>query len=98
MNFIKKFFKILKKVILNKYVLVFLIFMVFFIFFDKHNLISRWEISRKNKQLEKEIDYYQKKIQEDKFKLYELNSSNENLEKFARERYYFKKNDEDIFR
>jgi len=30
-------------------------------------------------------------------KLYELKSSDENLEKFAREHYYFKKDNEDIF-
>ncbi|HRT79221.1 MAG TPA: septum formation initiator family protein, partial [Paludibacteraceae bacterium] len=58
---------------------------------------SRWQIYQKNKQLEKELNYYKKKIEEDKLKLYELKSSDENLEKFARERYYFKKDKEDIF-
>ncbi len=97
MKFIKKIFKTFKKIILNKYILVFLLFMVYFVFFDKHNLISRWQIYQKNKQLEKELNYYKKKIEEDKLKLYELKSSDENLEKFARERYYFKKDKEDIF-
>jgi len=71
--------------------------MVYFIFFDKHNLISRWQIYQKNKQYEKELNYYKKKIEEDKLKLYELKSNDENLEKFAREHYYFKKDNEDIF-
>jgi len=97
MKFIKKIFKTFKKIILNKYILVFLLFMVYFIFFDKHNLISRWQIYQKNKQYEKELNYYKKKIEEDKLKLYELKSSDENLEKFAREHYYFKKDNEDIF-
>ena len=47
--------------------------------------------------LEKEKDYYQKKIEEDNRKIKELLRSPDNLEKFAREQYLMKKDNEDIF-
>lgn len=41
--------------------------------------------------------YYQDKIKSDSYKLQELRTDRENLEKFAREQYYMKKDDEDVF-
>ena len=41
--------------------------------------------------------YYTKKIEEDKRKLNELKTDNDNLEKFAREQYRMKKKDEDLY-
>lgn len=43
------------------------------------------------------MKYYEGEIKSNKRKKYELQSSNENLEKFAREHYYLKKENEDIF-
>jgi cell division protein FtsB len=89
--------KKLGKKLLNKYLIVFLAYSVFVIFFDQHNLIHRWQTDRKISQLEKEYNYYQNEIKSNKLKKFELQSSNENLEKFAREHYYMKKENEDIF-
>jgi cell division protein FtsB len=49
------------------------------------------------KQYQSDKIYYQQRIEEDKRKLRELKTNNENLEKFAREQYYMKKDDEDLF-
>lgn len=49
------------------------------------------------KQLENDMEYYRNRIEEDKRKLNELKTNDENLEKFAREQYHMKKEDEDIF-
>lgn len=48
-------------------------------------------------QLEKDKIYYINKIKEDSSKLYELKTDSKNLEKFAREQYLMKKDNEDIF-
>ena len=48
-------------------------------------------------QLENEQKYYREKIEEDKRKKEELLGSRDNLEKFAREQYLMKKENEDIF-
>jgi cell division protein FtsB len=44
-----------------------------------------------------EKEYYQQKIEEDRRRIDELKTNTENLEKFAREQYLMKKDNEDIF-
>jgi cell division protein FtsB len=78
-------------------VLVFSAFAVWIAFFDSYNVISRVETSIKINQLEREKLYFQKEIKENKQKITDLQSSDENLEKFAREQYLMKKENEDIF-
>ncbi len=90
-------FKKIRNILLNKYVIVFLVFTVFIVFFDKHNLINRWETSRRIGEMQNELKYYQDEIKTTKQKKNELQSNKENLEKFAREHYFMKKESEDIF-
>jgi cell division protein FtsB len=47
--------------------------------------------------MEEELKFYQEEIKATKQKKNELQSSDENLEKFAREHYFMKKKSEDIF-
>ena len=47
--------------------------------------------------MEKDKIYYYEKIKIDSRKLEELRTDRENLEKFAREQYLMKKDNEDIF-
>ena len=80
-----------------KYLIVFVVFAVFVAFFDNHSLIHRWETHKKIVEMEKELKFYQDEIKATKQKKNEIQSNNENLEKFAREHYYMKKESEDIF-
>lgn len=86
-----------KRLIINKYVIVFFCFGVFVTFFDEHNLINRWQTDRKIYKLENELKFYKDEIIATKQKMNELQSNNENLEKFAREHYLLKKDNEEIF-
>jgi len=97
MSFLKNTGKSLKPILLNKYLMVFIVYAVFVTFFDQHNLINRWQISQKTSQLEEELKYFQDEIKVNKQKMNELRSSDENLEKFAREQYLMKQENEDIF-
>jgi len=97
MAFSKSTGKKLGKILLNKYLIVFLAYTVFVTFFDQHSLIYRWQTHRKINELEKEYEFYQSEIKSNKLKKFELQSSNANLEKFAREHYFMKKENEDIF-
>lgn len=47
--------------------------------------------------MERQKEYYETRIEQDSRKLNELKTNRENLEKFAREQYYMKKPDEEIF-
>ena len=81
----------------NKYILTLLVFLVWIILLDPNNLISRVREVKTRNRLEREKDYYMGRIEEDRRKLDELRTSNENLEKYAREQYRMKRPDEDLF-
>lgn len=81
----------------NKFVLTALIFLLWLLLFDQNSLSERRKLTRDYNQLLQEKEYYQKKIEEDKKRINELKTNNENLEKFAREQYLMKKDNEDIF-
>jgi cell division protein DivIC len=90
-------FKKILPVIKNKYLLTGLLFLLWMLFFDQNNFIDRFKDILKIKQLELDKEYFNQKIISDKQKLEELRTDRENLEKFAREQYYMKKDGEDIF-
>jgi cell division protein FtsB len=94
MNWIvEKIWPVLK----NKYVIAILFFLVWILFFDQNNLIDRVVTIRKFHEMEKEKKYYLDKIKSDTKKLEELRTDRENLEKFAREQYLMKRDNEDVF-
>ena len=81
----------------NKYTFVGLLFVIWIALFDKYSFIDRLQLRSKINQLENEQKYYREKIEEDKRKKEELLGNRDNLEKFAREQYLMKKENEDIF-
>jgi cell division protein DivIC len=93
----KRFLRISYKILRNKYVLTLLIFFVWLLIFDSNNLIDRVKFIRKLNEMERQKEYYETRIELDSRKLNELKTNRENLEKFAREQYYMKKPDEEIF-
>jgi cell division protein FtsB len=93
----KEFWKIAWPYIKNKYVIALVGFAVWITFFSQYSLMERTRLVRNFKQLKQEKEYYLDQIQRDSARLHELTTDNENLEKFAREQYYMKKKNEDIF-
>ncbi|MBN1184404.1 MAG: septum formation initiator family protein [Bacteroidales bacterium] len=85
------------KLIKNKYFITILVFMIWVLFFDKNNLLDRLRKINELNQLEKDRVYYQEWIENDKNRMNELRTSKDNLEKFAREEYYMKADNEDVF-
>lgn len=81
----------------NKYLLTVVLFTAWIIFFDSNNLVTRQRMIRDVRKLKKDCQYYENRIVSDSIKLDELKSSPEMLEKFAREEYLMKKENEDIF-
>jgi len=81
----------------NKYALSIMIFLVWLSFFDANNLVERYKMLRKIGRLNSDIQYFNERIKYNRDKLRELNTDNNTLEKFAREQYLMKKDNEDIF-
>jgi cell division protein FtsB len=81
----------------NKYILTSILFVLWMLMFDQNNLNERRKNNRDYNQLIRERDYFQKKIEENRKRIQELKTNDDNLEKFAREQYLMKKDNEDIF-
>jgi len=81
----------------NKYILTLIIFFFWLLFFDSNNLIDRYKELRKLRQFERDRIYFTERIDIDSERLKQLKTSNKNLEKFAREQYFMKKPNEEIF-
>lgn len=81
----------------GKYILAFLLFLSWIFFFDEHNLIQHYRNRQKLEQLKAQQEFFRQKIEADKQKLHELQTDDENLEKFAREQFQMKKENEDVF-
>ena len=90
--------KKLLRIASNKYFIVAAIMIVWISFFDRYNLVRRlFRDGREYSALKTEKAYYEKKIAEVKKNKEELFGNNEKLEKFAREKYFMKKDGEDVF-
>lgn len=81
----------------NKYLLTLLALAIWVIFFDKNDLETQIEFKKEVKQLQEERNYYDHEIKEITSDIRELSSNPVTLEKFAREKYLMKKDNEDIF-
>jgi cell division protein DivIC len=92
-----KFLDKVPPVFRNKYILTLIIFIIWLLLLDSNNLVTRYREIKNLKKLKSDREYYSKRVEEDRRKLYELKTDNRNLEKFAREQYRMKKPDEDLY-
>lgn len=81
----------------NKYVLTISVFTIWMLFFDQNNMVDRMKMSGEIRQLEDEREYYREQIKKDSTRLHELTTDRDNLEKYAREQFLMKKENEDVF-
>ncbi|GGZ78464.1 FtsB family cell division protein [Algibacter mikhailovii] len=80
----------------NIFLLILVVFAIWMLFFDANSWLIHHELNTEINDLEDEKEYYKKEIEKDKKDLKKL-STDEGLEKFAREEYYMKRDNEDIF-
>ncbi len=88
----QKWFRILG----NKYVLILLIFTIWMVFFDTNSWFIHKELNDEIDKLEGNRAYFKQEIKNDREQINKLKDSEE-LERFAREEYYMKKDKEEIF-
>jgi cell division protein FtsB len=67
------------------------------LFFDKNDIFIQYERHQEVKKLEKEVNYYKTRIESNREEQKELQSNPKELEKFAREHYLMKKDNEEIY-
>ena len=88
----KKYLKPFK----NIYVLSLIGFAIWMLFFDAHSWLLHHDLNKDIESLENEKAYYKSEMKKDKKSIEEL-TTEEGLEKMARETYYMKKPNEDIY-
>lgn len=87
-----KFFKFFT----NRYVIIVLVFTIWMLFFDENSFVNHREFNKEIKELEHSIEFYQTEIERNKKMIETLEDSNR-LEKFAREKFFMKKENETLF-
>lgn len=96
MSRIKDFYnKYLSRI--NAYWLVTNVFFALTFVMGDSSLYKRYTYDEKIRSLEKEIKHYQKEIEINSKKLNDLHTDKEGLERFAREEYFMKKPNEDVY-
>ncbi len=81
----------------NKYILVVGLFALLIGFVDENSLWNRYQHRAELTSLRAEIRKYSEMYEHDTRYLEEMNTNPEILVEIARERYYMKKDDEDVF-
>jgi cell division protein FtsB len=89
--------KRLLELLRNKYFLAVVAFGIWMMFFDKNDMLSQYEYRSEVNKLQQEKDFYLKETASAKKDLNELDSNLSTAEKFAREKYFMKKENEDVF-
>lgn len=81
----------------NKYLITILAFAVWMLFFDQNKLGNRYRLNSNLKHLELQKEYYLHEIEQNRKLTEALNSDTAFLERFAREKYLMKRDNEDIY-
>ncbi|MFY7731908.1 MAG: FtsB family cell division protein [Bacteroidia bacterium] len=92
-NFIIKYYPY----ILNKYTVVTTVFLFILVFGERNGLVNQFNQRDKYNKVLEENEYFKTeitKLQNDHINLF---SNAKNLEKYAREKYLMKRDDEDVF-
>jgi cell division protein FtsB len=92
-----KVLKITFSILKNKYVLTIVALVVWLLFFDKNDVFTQYDRHEQVQKLEQEVKYFRAEIARNRQEEKELQNNPKLLEKFAREHYLMKKDNEEIY-
>lgn len=93
----KKILRYIPERLRNRYGIAVLVLVGWIAIFDRNDIWTTWKNSRELSRMEDQQTWYASEIERTREQLHELSSDKELLEKFARERYLMKRDNEDIF-
>lgn len=94
---VKKMWKSILYFFKNKYYVSLLAFLVWMLLFDRNDIFSQYKHLSELKKLKENKEYYKKDIEIINNDIKELSTNQVLLEKFAREKYLMKKENEDVY-
>ncbi len=80
----------------SKYLIIGIFFIVWMLFFDTNSWLVHRELNQEINKIEKNKKYYLNEINKDQKLVKKLKDTSE-LQRFARETYFLKKENEDIY-
>ena len=89
-------YKNLLKPFKNIYVLILIVFLIWMLFFDTNSWLTHRELNNEIETLDNKKAYFEEEIKNDKEQIKSL-STKYGMEKMARETYYMKKENEEIY-
>lgn len=78
----------------NRYIVSLIVFLIWMTFIDTHNFFVQWRLQQTVDKLQEDMESYRGKVKDAELSRYDMEI---NREKFAREKYYMKKSNEDVF-
>ena len=84
-------------VLKNRYFLLSVGFVIIMLFFDNNSLLRQVKLSRNLSEAKDMKRFYQEEIKRNEEFILKLNSDMDFAEKVAREKYYMKRDNEDVF-
>lgn len=85
------------KIFRNKYVIASTAFIIVMLFLDHNDIFVQLDRQRQLKELTASKDYYEQQIEQTRKNLSNLENNPVAIEKYAREKYLLKKDNEDLF-
>ena len=89
--------KFFKKYILNKYFIAVFSFLIWMIFFDSTSFLVINEMNGEINKYEKQLEFYKSEYEKNDAFYKKLMNNKDEKEKYARENYFMKKPNEEIF-
>ncbi|MXV17290.1 FtsB family cell division protein [Hufsiella ginkgonis] len=81
----------------NKYFLATVAFLTWMLFFDRNDFMTQYDYHTQLNTLKAEKQFYIDQTNQARKELDELTTNRASLERFARERYHMKKDNEDVY-
>ncbi len=86
-----------RKVVLNKYTITCAVFAVLLTFCGEHSLVKRAQNAKQVRAMKTELEGYQTEIEQHRKAIQHIQGKPDQIEKFAREKYYMHADNETVF-
>jgi len=87
----------LRHLLTNRYTLILLAFALWMAFFDQNNMMRQLKLSKELDVARQQEQFFENEITNDSLAVFQLQNDLKAVEKFGRENYNMKKDDETIF-
>lgn len=86
-----------RRIFLNKYFILTLVFALLIIFFDKYNLLKLHKMNKELRGMQEQLNKYNEEYEKDSITLERLKNDPKFREEYAREHYFMKKENEEVY-